>query len=186
MYLSMPEPSFVSHLDYFKLDVMFNQFCPKPEFSDLWESQIKYYHIGYQKILRWSTNKPLKAGKVQLFWEGHKNLESSSTCFDIYLVNQMEDNWEILLSFQKSWTLHLWSVHLRYVRMVCTPNMTNFFVNIFWRIYLTNFFDKYLLLIFRWMFWRFFWRFFWQMFLTNFKILLKNIMTVFLEYFFDL
>ena len=27
--------------------------------------------------------------KVQLFWEGHKNLELSSICFDIYLVNRM-------------------------------------------------------------------------------------------------
>ena len=33
--------------------------------------------------------------KVQLFWEGHKNLELSFTCFDIYLVNQLicQNNW---------------------------------------------------------------------------------------------
>ena len=39
--------------------------------------------------------------EVQLFWEGHKNLELSSTCFDIYLVNQLicQNNWKITAKF---------------------------------------------------------------------------------------
>ena len=39
--------------------------------------------------------------KVQLFWEGHKNLEFFSTCFDIYLINQLicQNNWKITAKF---------------------------------------------------------------------------------------
>ena len=34
-----------------------------------------------------------QGGKVQLFWEGHKNLELSSTWFDIYLVHVKSSGW---------------------------------------------------------------------------------------------
>jgi hypothetical protein len=39
--------------------------------------------------------------KVQLFSEDHKNLELSSTCFDIYIVNQpiYENDWKITAKF---------------------------------------------------------------------------------------
>ena len=39
--------------------------------------------------------------KFSFFWESHKNLELSSTCFDIYLVNQLicQNNWKITAKF---------------------------------------------------------------------------------------
>ena len=39
--------------------------------------------------------------KFQLFREGHKNLELFSTCFDIYLANQLicQNNWKITSNF---------------------------------------------------------------------------------------
>ena len=40
-------------------------------------------------------------GKVQVFWEDHKNLELSSTYFDIYLANQLicQNKWKITSNF---------------------------------------------------------------------------------------
>ena len=70
--------------------------------------------------------------KVQLFWEGHKNLELSSI-FDIYLLNQLicQNNWKITAKFcglLRKAELYLWirSPYFLFLK-------GNFFLSSIWR-----------------------------------------------------
>ena len=64
-----------------------------------WAGLIRCFGIGGTDISLQDLGTDF--AKVQLFWEGLKNLELSSTCFDIHLVNQLicQNNWKITAKF---------------------------------------------------------------------------------------
>ena len=78
-----------------------------------WLSKITFYHHLSPCVLSLPP-------KVQLIWEGHKNLEFSSTWFDIYLVKKITPNFCSLLRKAELYYValefimgrnHFWNVH---------------------------------------------------------------------------